>query len=84
MKIDQLHDILYTEALCIGLLRKINSGVRKLCFEDQKRAYKRKHSRDVLSVVKNEDMCGYKIRRELEVRSENVFSFKEGTNGTQL
>lgn len=33
----------------------------------------------VLSVVKNEDMYGYKIIRELEVRSENVFSFKEGT-----
>lgn len=33
----------------------------------------------VLSVIKNEDMYGYKIIRELEVRSEYAFSFKEGT-----
>lgn len=33
----------------------------------------------VLSVLKNEDMYGYKIIRELETRSEHVFSFKEGT-----
>ena len=33
----------------------------------------------VLSVLKKEDMYGYKIIRELEVRSEYVFSFKEGT-----
>lgn len=33
----------------------------------------------VLSVIKKEDMYGYKIIRELEVRSEYAFSFKEGT-----
>ncbi len=33
----------------------------------------------VLSVIKNEDMYGYKIIRKLEVRSEYAFSFKEGT-----
>ena len=33
----------------------------------------------VLSVISNEDMYGYKIIKELESRSENVFSLKEGT-----
>ncbi|MGN0521044.1 MAG: PadR family transcriptional regulator [Eubacterium sp.] len=33
----------------------------------------------VLSVIKNEDMYGYKIVKELEKRSDNVFSLKEGT-----
>lgn len=33
----------------------------------------------VLSVISSEDMYGYKIVRELEIRSENVFSLKEGT-----
>ena len=33
----------------------------------------------VLSVVADEDMYGYKIVKELEKRSENVFSLKEGT-----
>lgn len=33
----------------------------------------------VLSVLKNKDMYGYAVIRELERRSENVFSLKEGT-----
>ena len=33
----------------------------------------------VLSVIKSEDMYGYKIIKELEERSESVFCFKEGT-----
>ena len=33
----------------------------------------------VLSVLSAEDMYGYKIVKELESRSENVFSLKEGT-----
>ena len=33
----------------------------------------------VLSVIKSEDMYGYRIIKELEVRSEYVFSLKEGT-----
>lgn len=33
----------------------------------------------VLSVIKNEDMYGYRIIKELERRSEYAFSFKEGT-----
>lgn len=33
----------------------------------------------VLSVLRNEDMYGYKIIRELEKQSEYVFSMKEGT-----
>lgn len=33
----------------------------------------------VLSVISGEDMYGYKIVKELEERSENVFSLKEGT-----
>lgn len=33
----------------------------------------------VLSVLASEDMYGYRIVRELERRSENVFSLKEGT-----
>lgn len=33
----------------------------------------------VLSVIAGEDMYGYKIVKELEARSENVFSLKEGT-----
>lgn len=33
----------------------------------------------VLSVIKSEDMYGYKIIKTLEKRSENVFSLKEGT-----
>lgn len=33
----------------------------------------------VLSVLKSEDMYGYRIIKALEARSENVFSLKEGT-----
>lgn len=33
----------------------------------------------ILSVIDNEDMYGYKIVKELERRSENVFCLKEGT-----
>lgn len=33
----------------------------------------------VLSVIKNEDMYGYRIIKELEIRSEYIFSLKEGT-----
>lgn len=33
----------------------------------------------VLSVINSEDMYGYKIIRELERRSDNVFCLKEGT-----
>lgn len=33
----------------------------------------------ILSVIENEDMYGYKIVKELEKRSENVFCLKEGT-----
>ena len=33
----------------------------------------------VLSVMENEDMYGYRIIKELEKRSENVFCLKEGT-----
>ena len=33
----------------------------------------------ILSVLAGEDMYGYKIIKELERRSENVFSLKEGT-----
>lgn len=33
----------------------------------------------VMSVLKSSDMYGYKIIRELEIRSENVFEMSEGT-----
>ena len=33
----------------------------------------------VLSVISGEDMYGYKIIKELEKRSENIFCLKEGT-----
>ncbi len=33
----------------------------------------------VLSVIENEDMYGYRIIKEIQNRSEDVFSFKEGT-----
>ena len=33
----------------------------------------------VLSVLEREDLYGYRIIKEIELRSENVFSFKEGT-----
>lgn len=33
----------------------------------------------VLSVLENGDMYGYRIIKEIEIRSEFVFSFKEGT-----
>ena len=33
----------------------------------------------VLSVIKNEDMYGYKIIKELDARSQSVFCLKEGT-----
>lgn len=33
----------------------------------------------VLSVMEKEDMYGYRIIKELEKRSENVFCLKEGT-----
>ena len=33
----------------------------------------------VLSVISSEDMYGYKIVKELEMRSDNVFCLKEGT-----
>lgn len=33
----------------------------------------------ILSVLKGKDLYGYKIIKELELRSENVFEFKEGT-----
>lgn len=33
----------------------------------------------LLSVISQEDMYGYRIVKELEARSENVFSLKEGT-----
>ena len=33
----------------------------------------------VLSIISKDDMYGYKIVKELESRSENVFSMKEGT-----
>lgn len=33
----------------------------------------------VLCVLSEQDMYGYQIIKELEVRSENVFSMKEGT-----
>lgn len=33
----------------------------------------------VLEMLSRKDMYGYEIIRELEQRSENVFSFKEGT-----
>ncbi|MCQ2484515.1 MAG: PadR family transcriptional regulator [Clostridia bacterium] len=33
----------------------------------------------VLSVISEDDMYGYKIVKELEMRSENVFCLKEGT-----
>ena len=33
----------------------------------------------VLSVLKGKDLYGYKIIKELELRSESVFEFKEGT-----
>lgn len=33
----------------------------------------------VLSVISDEDMYGYRIIKELESRSQNVFSLKEGT-----
>ncbi|MBQ7595942.1 MAG: helix-turn-helix transcriptional regulator [Clostridia bacterium] len=33
----------------------------------------------VLSVISGEDMYGYKIIKEIEMRSENVFALKEGT-----
>ncbi len=33
----------------------------------------------VLSVLEGKDMYGYQIIKEIELRSEKVFSFKEGT-----
>lgn len=33
----------------------------------------------VMSVLKGQDLYGYKIIRELEIRSENVFEMSEGT-----
>ncbi|MBQ3602668.1 MAG: PadR family transcriptional regulator [Clostridia bacterium] len=33
----------------------------------------------VLSVLEKKDMYGYQIIKEIELRSEQVFSFKEGT-----
>ncbi len=33
----------------------------------------------ILSVLKGKDLYGYKIIKELELRSESVFEFKEGT-----
>lgn len=33
----------------------------------------------VLSVLKQQDLYGYKIIKELEMQSENVFDLKEGT-----
>ena len=33
----------------------------------------------VLSVLENGDMYGYRIIKEIEMRSESVFSLKEGT-----
>lgn len=33
----------------------------------------------VLSVLENRDLYGYKIIRELEIRSENAFEMSEGT-----
>lgn len=33
----------------------------------------------VLSVLENKDLYGYKIIRELEIRSENAFEMSEGT-----
>lgn len=33
----------------------------------------------ILAVIKNEDMYGYQIAKELEKRSEKAFSLKEGT-----
>lgn len=33
----------------------------------------------VMSVLKGQDLYGYKIIKELETRSENVFELKEGT-----
>ena len=33
----------------------------------------------VLSVLESKDMYGYQIIKEIEMKSENVFSFKEGT-----
>lgn len=33
----------------------------------------------VLSVLEKSDMYGYQIIKEIEMRSEQVFSFKEGT-----
>ena len=33
----------------------------------------------VLSVLESKDMYGYQIIKEIEMKSEHVFSFKEGT-----
>ena len=33
----------------------------------------------VMSVLKNKDLYGYKIIKEIETLSDNVFSLKEGT-----
>lgn len=33
----------------------------------------------VMSVLENKDLYGYKIIRELEIRSENAFEMSEGT-----
>lgn len=33
----------------------------------------------VMSVLKDEDLYGYKIIKKLEIRSENVFEMSEGT-----
>lgn len=33
----------------------------------------------VLSVLKNKDLYGYKIIREIEIRSDNTFSMSEGS-----
>lgn len=33
----------------------------------------------VLSVIEKEDMYGYQIIKEIQLRSDNAFTFKEGT-----
>lgn len=33
----------------------------------------------ILSVLKSEDLYGYKIIREIEIRSDNTFAMSEGT-----
>ncbi len=67
-------DILYIETLCIVIL-----CIGGVIMNIKKELTKGSSALLVLSVLENEEMYGYQIIKEIEKRSEDVFSFKEGT-----